>query len=107
MKGLPTRVLVVLGVLVALLLAGVVSHYASSEPDGLNRVAQDQGFAAESGRGNAPLAGYSARGVADDRWAGGLAGVVGVVVVLGLTGGLTLVLRRRGAEKPKPDRDRV
>jgi cobalt/nickel transport protein len=36
---------VALGILVvALLLAGVVSYYASSEPDGLNRVAQDTGI---------------------------------------------------------------
>ncbi|HEX6514232.1 MAG TPA: PDGLE domain-containing protein, partial [Nocardioidaceae bacterium] len=40
-----TRTFLVVGFLVALLLAGVVSYYASGSPDGLNRVAQDNGFA--------------------------------------------------------------
>ena len=39
-----TRTVVVVGALVALLLAGVVSYYASSSPDGLNKVATDQGL---------------------------------------------------------------
>lgn len=90
---------VALGLLVvALVLAGVVSHYASRSPDGLNRVAQDQGFShtqRQHRTAHGPFAGYRTRDVHDDRLSGGLAGVVGVVVVLGLAGGLTLVLRRR------------
>ncbi len=38
--GLPAGILVV-----ALCIAGVLSHFASSSPDGLERVAEDQGFA--------------------------------------------------------------
>jgi hypothetical protein len=94
--------------LVALVLAGVVSHYASSSPDGLNRVAEDQGFAdtAEAGP-DRPLAGYSTSDVDDDRLSGGVAGVVGVLVVLVLAGGLTLVVRRRGgSEDPHGPVDR-
>ena len=93
-----TRALVVVGVLVALLLAGVASFYASSDPDGLNRVAEDQGIARterEHQAGDGPLSGYETKGVDDDRLSGGLAGVLGSLVVLGLFGGLTLVLRRR------------
>lgn len=84
---------------VALLLAGVVSHYASSEPDGLNRVARDHGFAqTEKGHeADAPLAGYSAEDVDDPRLSGGLAGVIGVVVVLVLAGGLAFAVRRRAS----------
>jgi cobalt/nickel transport protein len=98
MKRISTK-WVALGVLaVALVLAGVVSYYASSSPDGLNRVALDKGFSdTEKGHGAAdsPLAGYSAKDVDNERLSGGLAGVVGVVVVLGLAGGLALVIRRR------------
>lgn len=39
-----TKVLVLVGILVALVLAGGVSYYASGSPDGLNRVAADHGF---------------------------------------------------------------
>ena len=96
-RGLPTRVVVVTGLLVALLLAGVASYYAASAPDGLNRVAQDKGFAVTEERRTdvAPLAGYETAGVEDDRLSGGLAGVAGCVVVLALAGGLTRVLRSR------------
>jgi hypothetical protein len=89
--------------LVALVLAGVLSFYASSDPDGLNRVALDKGFAdteTDHGTADAPLAGYAASGVDDERLSGGLAGVVGVVVVLALTAGLAQVVRRRRTEDP-------
>ncbi|WP_194846731.1 PDGLE domain-containing protein, partial [Mumia zhuanghuii] len=43
-KRLSTRTLVAVGLLVALVLAGVVSYYASSHPDGLEYVATDKGF---------------------------------------------------------------
>ena len=98
MRRPSTRVLVVAGVLVALLLAGVASYYASSAPDGLNRVARDHGIARTEKQHRAadgPMAGYRAKGVENDRLSGLVAGVTGALVVLVLFGGLTLVLRRR------------
>jgi hypothetical protein len=90
---------VAIGILaVALVLAGVVSYYASSSPDGLNRVAQDHGFSSTEkhhATADGPLAGYSAKDVDNPRLSGGLAGVAGVVVVLALAGGLAFVVRRR------------
>lgn len=90
---------VALGVLVvALVLAGFVSYYASSSPDGLNSVADDKGFSSatqDQASGDGPLAGYSSSGVDNDRLSGGLAGVTGVLVVLALAGGLTFAVRRR------------
>ncbi len=96
-----SRVVGVSILLVALLLAGVVSYYASSSPDGLNRVAEDKGFAqTEKTHPNADgtFAGYETGEVADDRLSGGIAGVAGVLVVVVLAGGLALVLRRRREE---------
>jgi hypothetical protein len=93
-----TRVLAVTGLLLALVLAGVVSHYASDRPDGLNRVAADKGLDArqqDTPADGSPLAGYDAKGVDDDRLGGAVAGVTGVVVVLVLTGGVTYLVRRR------------
>jgi hypothetical protein len=98
MSRVSTRVLVVTGLLVALLLAGVVSFYASTSPDGLNRVAEDKGFAGTQTKhasDRSPFAGYGTQGVSDGRLSKGVAGVVGCVVVLALAGGLTLVVRRR------------
>lgn len=98
-----TRTLVLSGVVLALLLAGILSFYASSQPDGLNRVAEDVGFAQTEGdhaAADGPLAGYETEGVGDSRLSGGLAGVVGVLVVLAVTGGLALLVRRRPGTGP-------
>ena len=102
-----TRTFVLVGVAVALLLAGVVSFYASADPDGLNRVAEDQGISgteAESPAADGPLAGYETDGVDDRRLSGGVAGAVGTLLVLVVAGGLTLVIRRRESSDPHDDR---
>ncbi|SFA72268.1 cobalt/nickel transport system permease protein/cobalt/nickel transport protein [Nocardioides alpinus] len=91
--------------LVSLLVAGVASYYASAHPDGLNYVAQKTGFIdAETPHqtSDSPFAGYATEGVDDDRLSGGLAGVVGVVVMLGLSTALFWSLRRRGAATEEP-----
>ena len=97
LRGVPTRVLVVTGLLVALLLAGVASYYAASAPDGLERVAQDQGFSSTGEQRNevAPFADYQTGGVEDERLSGGLAGIAGCLVVLVLAGGTAWVLLAR------------
>ncbi len=82
----------------ALLLAGIVSFYASASPDGLTKVSEDKGFASTQTRHHAsgsPFAGYSTKDVGSDRLSGGLAGVVGVVVVVALASGVVLLVRRR------------
>lgn len=91
------------GLLVTLLVAGVGSWYASSSPDGLESAAEQAGFAdtaRDSAAADSPLADYGVAGVPDGRLSGGLAGVVGVLVVLALAGGLTLLLRRRPGSAP-------
>lgn len=93
-----TRVLVLAGLLLALVLAGGVSYYASASPDGLEKVAEDKGFAdraRDHDLADSPVADYSVRGVEDTRLSGGLAGVIGVVVTLAVGGGLFAVVGRR------------
>ena len=101
-----TRRLTLAGLVVTLLLAGLVSLYSSASPDGLERVAEDAGFA-ESGRDSAstdsPLADYAVEGVQDERLSGGLAGVAGAIVVLLVAGGLALALRRRDSSSAERD----
>jgi cobalt/nickel transport protein len=97
-RSVPLRWVAAGILLLALLLAGVVSRFADHNPDGLNRVAQDHGFA-RTAQGHpsdaSPFAGYAHTPVA---------GVLGVLVVLGLTGGLTLVVRRRARrDQAAPD----
>jgi hypothetical protein len=92
------------GLLLALLIAGVGSYYASGHPDGLEWSAEEEGFldtARDSPTANSPLADYSVSGIEDGRLSGGLAGVIGVAATLALAGGLTLVLRRRTAAETR------
>ncbi len=106
MRRVRTRTLVLWGLAVSLVLAGVVSFYASSHPDGLEYVAHSLGFgstAAPHASDGSPLAGYAVRGVSDGRLSGGLAGVIGVVLVGVIAFGLTHLLRRRPAAAPEDE----
>lgn len=88
------------GLLVALVIAGLGSYYASSHPDGLEWSAEKEGFldtAKDSATADSPLADYAVSGVDDGRLSGGLAGVIGVAVTLVLAGGITLLVRRRNS----------
>ncbi|MDQ1288295.1 MAG: cobalt/nickel transport system permease protein [Actinomycetota bacterium] len=92
------RVFLVTGLLITLVLAGFVSTFASSSPDGLEKVAEDQGFAGTARKhplAGSPVEGYAVAGVDDEHLSGALAGVIGVGATLALGGGLFLVLRRR------------
>jgi cobalt/nickel transport protein len=98
-----TRTFVALGLLAALLIAGVGSYYASRHPDGLMHVAEQAGFAdhaKDSATDGSPLSGYQVKGVDNDAVSGGLAGVTGALVVLLLAGGLAYAVRRRGPADP-------
>jgi cobalt/nickel transport protein len=92
---------------VSLLLAGVVSFYAAASPDGLTKVSEDQGFAEseeEHATGDGPFAGYGSSFIDDERLSGGVAGVVGVVVVLLLGSGVAYAARRRRDPERDPER---
>jgi cobalt/nickel transport system permease protein len=98
-----TRKLILAGLGTSLLLAGVVSFYASASPDGLEKVAADKGFDAKAedhAAADSPLADYGVEGLTDARLAGGLAGVIGVgVTVVAGTGIFWAVRKRRGGEE--------
>jgi cobalt/nickel transport system permease protein/cobalt/nickel transport protein len=100
-----TRTVWVTGLLLALLIAGVGSWYASASPDGLEWAAEQAGFAdtaRDSEAAASPLADYAVQGE-ESRLSGGTAGVVGVVVTLVLAGGVTLLVRRRTAQPAGSD----
>ncbi|MFD5149204.1 energy-coupling factor ABC transporter permease [Streptomyces sp. NPDC058401] len=97
-----TRPVWITGLVAALALAGIVSFYASSSPDGLEKVAADKGIdqkVTEHAAADSPLADYSVKDVSDARLSGGLAGVIGVgATVLVGTGVFWTVRRRRSAD---------
>ena len=91
------------GFILSLFLAGIVSYYASSSPDGLEKVAGDIGFldnAKEQANSDGLLADYGVKGIENERLATGAAGVIGVIATAGVSTGLFLILRRKnGASK--------
>ncbi len=94
--------------LVALLVAGVASYYASSHPDGLNFVAQKSGFIDQekaSPTSEGPFAGYSTKGIHDDRLSGGVAGVAGCLLVLGIASGVFWLVRRGDRDADGSEQD--
>ncbi len=83
---------------VTVLLAGVVSQFAASDPDGLESVAAEQGFADQAGDhalSSSVFADYATAGVANDQVSLALAGFAGVVVVMAVGSGVALAARRR------------
>lgn len=92
-----TRTVWATGLVTAVVLAGFVSFYASASPDGLEKVAADQGIdrtAREHANADSPLADYGVKDVADPRISGGLAGVIGVGATVVVGSGIFWAVRR-------------
>ncbi|MFJ3274763.1 energy-coupling factor ABC transporter permease [Streptomyces sp. NPDC086776] len=93
-----TRKVWATGLVTALVLAGFVSFYASASPDGLEKVAADQGIDEKTEphvSKDSPLADYGVRDVSDARISGGLAGVIGVGATVVVGSGVFWAVRRR------------
>ena len=100
------------GLLVAFALAGVVSNFASSSPDGLDattlrgctvddngNITGGQCMAQQAGNHqmkDSPLADYGITGIENRYLSTGLAGAAGVLVTFGIGAGLFWLVRRRG-----------
>ncbi|WP_314174657.1 energy-coupling factor ABC transporter permease [Streptomyces winkii] len=94
----PNRGLWLGGLAATVLCAGVVSFYASASPDGLEKVAADNGIdkrAEDHAAKDSPLADYGVESIADSRLSGGLAGVIGAGATLAAGSAVFVVVRRR------------
>ena len=83
-----TKVFVLVGLLVAAVVAVLLSTFASDEPDGLEKVAAEQGFeeaAEEHNLRDSPAADYASP----------VARLGGVVVTFGIGAGVFALARRR------------
>ena len=91
----------VVGLAITVFVAVVVSQFASDEPDGLEYVAEQQGFGDASDEhdlADAPLAKYGEKLESDSRISTGVAGLIGVVAALVLGFGLFWLIRSPGAD---------
>jgi len=91
------------GLAVAALLVLVVAPLASGQPDGLERVAIDQGFidsAEDHPLAESPLADYGVSGIEDEATGTRLSGLIGVLITFGVGAaivGVFVVIRRKNA----------
>lgn len=86
------------GLVTSLVLAGFVSFYASANPDGLEKVAADQGIdkkVEEHSAAGSPLADYGVKDIENVRLSGGLAGVIGVGATAVVGSGVFWAVKRR------------
>jgi cobalt/nickel transport protein len=93
---------VLAGLFVSVLLAAFVSPFASKAPDGLERHAQDRGFAEKGARNASPrialMPDYAVRGVRSESVGTALAGLAGTLLVFAVAfGAAKLISRRRAA----------
>ena len=100
-----SRRLFAIGLLVALVVAVVISQFASSSPDGLEFVAEEQGFAEtaeDHAVGDSPLADYGEGLSSNDGVNTAVAGLVGTLLTLAIGYGLFWMVRRRDHASVEP-----
>jgi cobalt/nickel transport protein len=103
------RLFLIGGLLVTAGLALFVSGFASSSPDGLEKVAGDKGFlqmARDHLFAGGPLAGYAVKGIDNERLSTGVSGLIGVLVTFGVGFALFALLRafRTRRDRSEPTR---
>lgn len=95
----------IVGVAVALVIGGVVSYFASSAPDGLEKFQEDQGAAAPAyPTVEAPpiaFQEYNFKWLGEGFLANAVAGVVGIGLVFGILLLVGYALRRRRPPVPR------
>lgn len=100
------RRLLVLGMIGCLLIAGIVSLWASSAPDGLEHVAESKGFLSseqDSPTSSSPLADYQF-GPSESLASRSAAGVIGVTLTGAVAIGVFLLVSRRRDSGSATDR---
>lgn len=87
-----------IGLVVALIIAGILSPFASPYPDGLEKVAETKGFIAK-GEGkevvSAPIPDYAAPGLKSEGTATAVAGITGTLITFAVAYGIGRIMRQR------------
>lgn len=99
MSRVSLKLFTILALALAVGLATAISPFASPNPDGLEKVAEDKAFI-EAGQpaglhDSSPIPDYAFPGIDNERVATGVAGFAGTLFMFGLGYGLALLIRRR------------
>lgn len=99
-----TRKVFAIGLVVALFIAVVIAQFASSSPDGLEYVAEQEGFAdaaADHDLAAGPLAEYGDGLTDNDWWNTAIAGLAGTLLTLTIGYGVFRLARRTDHNDPE------
>lgn len=94
----PMRTFVIGGVVAALLFGAVISQFAAGDPDGLQRVAVEEGFAdraRDHSLGDGIFANYATAGLENETLSLAIAGAAGTVIALSVGWGIFHAARAR------------
>lgn len=90
---------ILFGLLLAALVALFLSPFASSRPDGLERVAQDKGFLQKAEEAkpvvSSPIPDYMFPGLKNEKVATSMAGILGTLAMFGVGYGVARLLKKR------------
>lgn len=98
------RMILLVGLIVTIAVAVVVAQFASSSPDGLEYVAEQQGFAEtaeDHDLSEAPLAYYGEELTSSRTLNTAVAGLAGVLVTLGIGYGVFWLARKSNRDRPE------
>jgi len=88
---------ILFGLMVAVFLAVIISPFASSSPDGLEKVAEDKGFLHKGEIKpiiSSPIPDYTWPGLASEKIATSVAGVFGTLLVFGVSCLAAVLIKR-------------
>jgi len=103
-----TWVFIIVALLVSVFLAVVVSPFASSSPDGLEKVAEDRGFLDKAEHQppawkHSPIPDYAVAGIKNESVGTALAGLTGTLLVFAVGLAVAKVISRKKALKSPLD----
>ncbi len=98
---------ILLALAVCVALAVFISPFAATSPDGLEHVAEKQGFAhrteGEPAWQHSPVPDYAIPGIRNEKVATGMAGLLGTILVFGVAWGAGRLLARRPSATQQKD----
>ncbi|MDD3628392.1 MAG: PDGLE domain-containing protein [Candidatus Humimicrobiaceae bacterium] len=105
MKEKEIKISVIAGIILSIVIAVFISPFASSHPDGLEKVAEDFGFIEKAQNivndNIFLIPDYKIDAVRSPLWQGPLAGLSGVFIILAIFGIVFLIYRATSKNKSK------
>lgn len=111
MEEKKTTTFIMVGIIAALIIAVFISPFASSFPDGLEKVAENFGFLSKAQNAISDrfflIPGYTFKAIDNPLWQGALSGLFGVLIVLAIFGIIFLIFKAATKSKNKTEQNNL